>query len=262
MKKLILLILLTPTLLFGANTQAFDKEGIPKRPSPKRFVNIIEGAPQVFTSEQKSQLESALIDILKNTGVQITLVVVPDLNGYEKAQMAEGICQKWGFGEKGKDKGIVFLLKPKTGNSKEYVFIAIGGGFEGIITDEIGERIVEVIMIPSFLEKDYLGGISKSIETLKSLALEEFSAKEYLSKTEGVSSLVTLLPILVLIIVFLVLRTRSGSRRNYSSSSIPFWKAMFLGGSVGRGSHGSWSEFSSSSAGIGGFGGGGAGGSW
>ncbi len=190
------------------------------------------------------------------------LVVVPSLNGFEKAQMAEGLCQKWGFGEKMKDQGIVFLLKPETGNSKEHVFIAIGGEFEGIITDEIGKRIVEIEMIPSFLEKDYLSAISKSIETLNSLALKEFTAKEYSSITESVSRFLTLLPILVLVLVFLVLRTRSGSRRNYSSSTTPIWRAMFLGGSLGSGSHGSWSEFCSSSSGIGGFGGGGAKGSW
>lgn len=268
MKKLILFFLLVPTILFGANTVIFDKEGIPTKPSPARLVNIIQGAPQVFSGNQLNELENDLVTFSKSTGVQIAFVVVPSLNGLDKAQMATGIGHKWGVGEKGKDNGIVVLLKPKTQNSKGHVFIATGYGLEGVIPDAIGKRIVEVEMIPSFKQGDYYTGISKSIQTLKSLTLKEYSAKEYLEKTKSSSSGIgRFFPLLLFIIVFVAMLRRNSSRRHYSSSSVPFWTAMWLGGSMGRGSHGSWSDFSSGSGGFGGFGGGGfggggAGGSW
>ncbi len=267
MKNIILLFLLAPTYLLGFSIQAFDKDGIPKKPSPPRLVNIIEGTPEVFSVNQINQLEADLVSFSKSTGVQIVLAVVPNLNGYEKAQMATEIGQRWGVGEKGKDNGIVLLLKPKTSSSKGQVFIATGYGLEGVIPDAIGKRIVEIEMIPSFKHNDYYTGITKSISTLKGLALKEYSAKEYLYKTDSSSSGLSFLPFLIFIFVFLILRRRSSRRRNYSSSSVPFWTAMFLGGSVGRGSPGNWNDFSSGSGGFGGFGGGGfggggAGGSW
>jgi len=262
MKKLILLLLLAPGLLFSANTQVFDKDGIPIKPAPSRFVNIIEGAPNTFTSKQLNQLESEFIQFSKSTGIQIMLAVVPNLNGYEKAQMAIEIGRKWAIKENGKDSGIVFLLKPKTSNSQEYVFIAIGSGLSQLLPKEIGARIVEFEMMPEFIQNDYSNGISKSIQTLNSLALKETSASEYLSKTDRGISLWIILPLLVIILVFIVLRTRSENRRNYSSGAHPFWTNLFLGGSVGKGSHGSWSDFSGSAGGIDGCGGGGAQGSW
>lgn len=262
MKKLILLLLLAPCLLFSANTQVFDKDGIPIKPSPSRFVNIIEGAPNTFTSKQLNQLESELIQFSKSTGIQIMLAIVPNLNGYKKAQMAIEIGRKWAKEENGRDSGIVLLLKPKAINSQEYVFIAIGSGLEQLLPKEIGARIVEFEMMPEFIQNDYSTGISKSIQTLNSIALKETSASEYLSKTEHGISLWTILPLLVIILVFIVLRIRRENRRNYSSSAHPFWTTLFLGGSVGKGSHGSWSDFSGSAGGIDGFGGGGAKGSW
>lgn len=266
MKNLIFLFAFLPSLIFGAPGQAFDKEGIPKKPTPERLVNIIEGSPQVFSSGQINQLESNLVQFSNATGVQIVLVVVPNLNGYEKAQMATEIGHKWGVGEKGKDNGIVILLKPKSSNSKGQVFIATGYGLEGVIPDAIGKRIVEVEMIPEFKKEDYFTGITKAIQTLQSLALKEFSAKDYLSKTNSGTGSLRFLPFLLFVLFFFYL-SRRNRRRNYSSSSVPFWTAMFLGGSISRGSAGGWSDFSSGSGGFGGFGGGGfggggAGGSW
>lgn len=266
MKHLILLFTLIPFLALAGNQQIYGKDGIPKKPTPERLVNIIGDAPQVLSNNEINALESDLVDFSKSTGVQIVLVVVPSLNGFEKEQMATEIGHQWGVGEKGKDNGIVILLKPKTSNSKGHVFIATGYGLEGVIPDAIAKRIVEAEMIPSFKKKDYYSGVSNAIKTLKSLALQEFSAKEYLSRTDNSSGIAGIIPFIIFALIFFLLKRR-GARRTYSSSSVPFWTAMFLGGSIGNTRTGGWNDFSSGSGGFGGFGGGGfggggAGGSW
>ncbi len=267
MKRLFTLLIFFPLLTLAVGSQTFDKDGIPVKPRPERLVNIIGEEQQLFTTSQITQLESNLSDFSKSTGVQIVLVVTPNLHGYEINQVATEIGHKWGVGQKGKDNGIVVLLKPKTTSSKGQVFIATGYGLEGVIPDAIGKRIVEVEMIPEFRKGDYYTGVLRGLETLKSLALKEFSAKEYLNKTDDSSGIISLFPlILIFVLVYAIINRRR--KRHIGSSSIPFWTAMWLGGSISRGSAGGgWSDFSSGSGGFGGFGGGGfggggAGGSW
>lgn len=266
MKKLLFILFLLPGLLFAGNKQIFDKDGIPKKPTPERLVNIIEGSPAMFSAQEVKALESNLVDFSKKTGVQIALVVVPSLNGYEKAQMATEIGHRWGVGEKGKDNGLVVLIKPKTASSRGQIFIASGYGLEGVIPDAVAKRIVESEILPSFQNKNYYEGITKSLATMQSLALKEFPPSEYLDRTDTSSGLAGILPFLLFIFFFYALLRRN-KKRHYSTHSVPFWTALWLGGSMSRGSSSGWSDFSSGSGGFGGFGGGdfgggGAGGSW
>lgn len=268
MKNLLTLSLSVLISFVAFSKDGYNQDGLPIKPNPERLVNIIDGGQSVFTQNQINQLELSLTQFSNSTGTQIVLVVVNSLNGWEKSQMATEIGHSWGVGQKDKDNGIVILLKPKTGNSRGEVFIAPGYGLEGVIPDAIAKRIVEYEMIPQFKKGDYFAGISNSINVLEGLALKEFSAKEYVKKrgqSKKSSKIWSLLPFILFMVIFSILRRRGGKTYGSSSSSA-FWTALFLSSSMGgRGS--SWNDFNSGGGGFGGFGGGGfggggAGGSW
>ncbi len=237
----------------------------PKRPWPPQLVNDLAN---VFTAEQVSTMETKLVEFSNSTTTQITVVTVNSLDGYDKAEYAFELGEKWGVGDAKFDNGIVVLFKPKTPDASGQIFIATGYGLEGVIPDAIAKRIVENEMIPLFKENKIYEGIDKGLNVLMDLSLGEYTAKEYKRKTqreERIGS--TIFGIIFFFIIFL--NIIGGARRRQRGTigrSLPFWVALSMLGSSGRHS-GSFGNFSSGGGGFGGFGGGsfgggGAGGSW
>ncbi|WP_346856533.1 TPM domain-containing protein [uncultured Draconibacterium sp.] len=242
---------------------------IPDRPTPQRLVNDFA---HVLSKDQVNQIENSLTDFARKTSTQFVIVTVPDLQGYDKADFAYQIGEKWGVGQKGKDNGLVVLLKPKTNNSRGEIFIATGYGLEGVLPDAIlNGAVVDNEMIPRFKQNDYFGGLAAGLNVMMDIAGGEYTAENYKEKvSSGRSGGIPFL--IILFVVIFSLFGRSRSRRMYSPGrSLPFWLAMGMMSGGGR-SSGSFGNFSSGSGGFGGggfggfgggsFGGGGAGGSW
>ena len=263
-KRITLLLSLFAVLLTGM----VSAQDIPEKPNPPRLVNDFAG---VLNQEEVNALEQKLVAFADSTTTQIAVVIVPSLNGYDKADFADRLGEKWGVGTK-KNNGIIVLVKPKTGNERGEARISIGYGLEGIIPDAIANRIVDNELIPAFRENNYFKGLDNGTNVLIKLANKEFTASEY-AKKGGESFWVGLIPLaIILIVVFLM---RGSSRRNtMGGSNLPFWATLFMLNSMGGRSHGSWNDFNSGGGMFGGggggfggfgggsFGGGGAGGSW
>ena len=253
--------------LFSFSVFAQD---IPERPNPPRLVNDMAN---VLTDQQKQEMENELVQFNDQTSTQICIVTLPTLNGMEISDLSFKIGEKWGVGQKGKNNGIVIVFKPKTGNEKGAIFVAVGYGLEGVIPDAVANRnIVDHEMIPRFRENDIYGGLHAGVKVIMSLAAGEYTAAAYQKKTSGKKSETGgggfFLVILVIIVLVSLFRGGRGGHYN-SGGSLPFWLAMGLLGSNRGG--GSFGGFSGGGGGDGGgfggfgggsFGGGGAGGSW
>jgi uncharacterized protein len=266
-------ILYLLTLLFLFSTVSVGRvfsQNIPERPVPPRLVNDLAG---MLKTEDVNALEQKLVIFNDSTSTQIAIVIVPSLGGYDKADYAQQLAEKWGIGQKGLNNGVLILVKPKTADSNGQVQIAPGYGLEGIIPDITCAEIVDREILPAFRNGDYYGGLNNASNTLMSLARREFSAAEYGQRakkgtTKGVPF--GLLIFIVFIIIMMIGRNSGGSNNKHiSTGGLPFWMLLGMMNS-GRGSSGSWGGFSGGSSGGGGFGGfgggsfggGGAGGSW
>lgn len=244
---------------------------IPQRPNPPKLVNDIAG---ILTPSQVNNMERRLVSFDDTTSNQVVVVIVPELYGYDKAELAYSIGEQWGVGNKETNNGLVILVKPKVGNSKGEVFIATGYGLEGVVTDALSRRVIESDMIPFFKINDYYGGINAALNRLLPVIAGEISVNE---ATEDGSILPSLL-FLLFIIAFIWIVASSGKnntknigggggRRNFTATD-----AFILGSILGssgssRSSGGSYGGGSFGGGGFGGFGGGsfgggGAGGSW
>jgi len=255
-------------VLIGASHLSHAQQ-IPARPTPPRLVNDMAG---VLSASQAQRLEEKLVNFNNITSNQITVVIVPTLDGLDKADYAITLGHEWGVGQKGFDNGVVVLVKPRRGNERGEAFIAVGYGLEPVITDAATRRIIEREMIPNFEQNNYYVGIDAGTDVLMGLAAQEFSSDEYAPQ---VSPFVGLIPVIIFILIIFLI-TRAGSRQKTMGKNVPFWTMLFLlssmgGGrgsygnfSGGRGSFGGGSRGGGSFGGFGGgrFGGGGAGGSW
>ncbi len=261
MNKHITLTFLLALVFLVPSLRASD---FPEKPKPPRLVNDLTG---FLTPEENNRLESKLEQFARETSTQIAIAIVPDIHGYDPADYAARLAEKWGIGQKGKDNGILILVKPKTPDSKGKVYITTGYGVEGAVPDAIAKRIVEAEIIPEFKKGNYFGGLDRAVTRLMELTRGEYTAEQYLQKTKqkDEGSIFALLIPLFLFFLFFFGGSSRKRRHTTMGGNIPFWTLFFLGGS-GR-SGGSFNDFSSGSGGFGGFGGGsfgggGAGGSW
>jgi len=257
-------------ILFALNLKGFSQD-IPKPMSPPRLVNDFAG---ILTQNEYVRLERKLVNFDDTSSTQIAVVIVKSLNGLTKEEFADQLGEKWGIGQKGKDNGVVVLVKPKYGNERGQARISTGYGLEGAIPDAICERIVNNEMIPNFKKGDYYTGIDKATTTLMGLASGEFTADQYRKRTQG-NPFGVLIPLIIIIMIFIIMRRNSGNHYTTGSRGTSLWTALWLGSMMGsRGGSGSWGDFRSGGGGFGGggggfggfgggsFGGGGAGGSW
>lgn len=258
-------------LLFSAfGLKAQDE--FPQRPEPPRLVNDLAG---MLSGGEQQQLEAKLVQFGEQTSTQIAIVTVPTLSGYDRADYAYRLAEKWGVGQKGKNNGILILVKPKTAKEKGEIFVAVGYGLEAVVPDAIAHRtIVNTEILPAFKVGDYFGGLDRATTVLMSLTSGEFTADQYQKKAgNGVSPFAGIGFIIFMVVMFIIF----GRRRNHHSVGTrtgSLLDAIILANMLGGSRHsGSWGNFSGGGGGFSGgggfggfgggsFGGGGAGGSW
>jgi uncharacterized protein len=252
----------------GSGSVTLFSQNIPDKPNPPRLVNDYAG---LLSTQEANALEQKLVLFSDSTSTQIAIVIVKDLEGFETADYAQRLGDKWGIGQKGKDNGILILIKPKTADSGGEAFIATGYGVGGAVPDLICSDIVNNDMIPSFKNGDYFGGLEKATTTIFSLVRGEYTADQYSKRSKKPAAKAIPIGLLVFIIIIIsgIINSGKSNHNNISRSGLPFWVLLGMMNS-GRGSNsGSWGGFSGGGGGGGfggfgggGFGGGGAGGSW
>ena len=236
-------------------------QGIPDKPNPPRLVNDFAN---ILSPDQLQSLEAKLVAFSDSTTVQITVVIVPTLDNYEKADYAQQLGQKWGVGGSKFNNGFVVLIKPKSGSEKGEAFIATGYGVEQFVPDATSYDIVNNEMIPRFKQNDYYGGIDAASNVIMSLVKGEYKADSYAKKKKA--SPVAFIVIIIIVIIFLLSRNNNNGHtinRSGSAGMLLFpWMMGGGGGSGGGGGFGGGGGGGFGGFGGGSFGGGGAGGSW
>jgi uncharacterized protein len=222
-----------------------------------------------MSADQVRKLEEKLLDIDKTTSTQITIVTIKNLGGYEVAQFAVELANRWGIGQKSKDNGV--LLLASTEDRK--VNISTGYGLEGALTDAMSGRIIRNEITPEFKNGNFYEGFNKGTDAIIAATKGEYKAdpaSDRKRKGAPVSSILVMI-IVIYIILWILSKIGGGGGGNYMSGrGRRGWGGGFIGGSIlgsGLGGGGWGGGGGSSGGGFGGFGGGsfgggGASGSW
>jgi uncharacterized protein len=264
MKNLCSVLLLSALLFLPLSLGA---QTLLPRPDPPRLVNDFAG---VLSTSEAQSLENKLVAFNDSTSNQIAVVIVNDLQGYDKSEYAYKVAKDWGVGQSDFNNGLLILIKTKTDESIGQIFIATGYGLEGAIPDITCAEIIDREILPRFRKGDYYGGLEAGTDVLMSLASGEYSYNTYAGK--GSSNALPGIIFLIIIIVVIAMASAGNSNNKHIKSSgtgnLPFWLLMSMMGG-GKSHGGSFGGFSGGSGGGGfggfgggGFGGGGAGGSW
>ncbi len=245
----------------------------PERPEPPRLVNDFAG---VLSGQQKAMLENKLVSFNQRTSTQIAIVTVKSLSGYDKADYAIKLSEKWGIGQKGKNNGILILVKPRTASERGEVFVSVGYGLEAVVPDAVARQaLIGAELLPAFKKNDYFTGLNRSTDVLISLTAGEYTADQYIKAVnkKGKSGSGGFIVIMIVVAIIFIFQRAGNSSRGISSGQ-GFLGGLLLMDLLGGGrSGGSWNDFSGGGGGDSGggdfggfgggsFGGGGAGGSW
>lgn len=253
MKKCLLFVLLF-SFCFAAHAQK-----IQPKPVPPQAVNDFAHLLEPF---QKDALEQKLRAYNDSTSSAIVIITVPDLDGYDIAQVALKYLRDWGIGTAGKNNGVVVLVAKAEHRAR----IETGYGMEGVLPDITAKHIIDDEMIPNFKNDDYYGGLDQAVDAIILAAAGEYKADPKKDKGKGGGGGVVFLIIFIIIMVIFMSRGGGGkgggtymSRKGSRSfmDALPWFLAgNMLGGAGRRGGGG----FGGGGFGGGGFGGGGFGG--
>lgn len=258
---LVLLCLATRAAQFDCNITA---------PPASQQDRLLWTYTDLLTKSEEQRIQDKLFHFARETSNQILVLIVDTLCGTSESDLAFRIGQVWGLGQKGKDSGLVFLIKPNGPPGQRKVFIATGYGLEGPIPDATCKQIIENEVIPRFKQGEFFAGIDTALDHLMALAKGEFDQKSYGRRKFP-------WPILLFGLIFIAIMIFSwrGRVKRYSrTNNVDFWTAMWLLGQMNNKHSGRWtggSGFRGFGGGGGGgfggfgggsFGGGGAGGSW
>jgi uncharacterized protein len=249
------------TLIFFVCALISVAQIAPRPEPPKLYNNLSKEFPNFLNPAQAAQMEEKLEVFSNQTSNQVCVVIVDDLNGLEAADYATKIINEWGIGQKGKNNGVVILVKPTGGAGGRDLFIAIGYGLEGAIPDLATKRIREEEMYPYLKTGDNYTALDKATDKLMQLAKGEIDVVNYTrGSSRGKGSDISVTWIIIIIVVILILRAMfrgGGGGYTYGGGGRTYW-----GG--GGWSGGGWSGGGGGFGGFGGgsSGGGGSGGKW
>ncbi|MBX9859624.1 MAG: TPM domain-containing protein [Sphingomonas sp.] len=287
----LILAFLAALLLFGsaATAQTFPK-----------FTGLVVDAANVLPPETKADLTAKLEALQKETGRQLVVATIPDLQGYPIEDYGYRLGRAWGVGLKDVNNGAILFIAPNEPKGHRGPRIEVGYGLEPYLTDAFSSQVIRDIMVPQLKAGDVPGAMTAGTDALiaqlranpdeakarTDAAIKEFD-KARKKKSSGTAAFGIGAGVIfwLLVVGFIVLAsTRRRMGRAYRSGgsdwgSVALWTALEVaraaaennnrgsgwgggGSGGGGGSDGGWGGGGFSGGGGGSFGGGGASGDW
>lgn len=221
----------------------------------------------LLDGQTRSQLSQMLEAHEQTTSEQVVVVTVPDLQGTDIADYGYQLGRAWGIGQKGKDNGALLIVA----KAERKVRIEVGYGLEGQLTDAQSSIIINNVIVPSFRQGDFAGGIRAGAAAMLQVLGGDPLAEPQHSNAQGQGQEQQRLPwpafLILIIIVIVMIRGGGGGRggRGGGGGSVltgAVLGSVLGGGRGGRGGGGFGGGGGGFGGGGGGFGGGGASGGW
>ncbi len=232
--------------------------------------------PDAIPAEAEARITQKLLTLKQQSGRQLQVVVLSDLQGYDISDYGYQLGRKWGLGTAAKNDAAMLIIAP----TERRMRIEVGYGLEGTLTDGLSSLIISKIITPKFKAGDLPGGIEAGTDAIiQQLMLPPDQARQVAAqaaaqpaKKSGLNpgTVIWLLFIFLFFILPMLRRSRGG--RSYGGGGLGqviLWSALDGmsrggggGGGSGWGGGGGGGGGSSWGGGGGSFGGGGASGSW
>lgn len=229
----------------------------------------------VIPDDAEARLTQKLLALKQQSGRELQVVTLSDLQGYDISDYGYQLGRKWGLGSAAKNDAAMLIVAP----AEHRMRIEVGYGLEGTLTDGLSSLIISKVITPKFKTGDLPGGIEAGTDAIiQQLLLPPDQALKAAAQAaaqparkSGLNpgTVIWLLFIFLFFILPMLRRSRGGGAYGGGGlGQVILWSALDGmsrsggGGSGGSGWGGGGGGGSSWGGGGGSFGGGGASGSW
>ncbi len=141
------------TLFYFSTLNAFP---VPKLTRP---VTDLAG---ILSVETVGSLEQIVREHEKETSNQIAVLTINTLEGETISDVAIQVFDEWKLGQKGKNNGVLLLIAKE----ERKIWISVGRGLEGALTDIQAKYIIQNEIRPNFKSGDFDTGVSRGVDTI------------------------------------------------------------------------------------------------
>jgi uncharacterized protein len=229
---------------------------------PQLTGRVVDDA-HILSPAAQEKLTGELANLEQQTGHQLVVATVPDLQGYEIETYGYQLGRTWQLGRKGVNDGAIFLVAP----NERKVRIEVGYGLEPVLTDALSNIILQRKVLPQFRAGHMEQGVVDGAEAvIAQLSLPDEQAKANVAQAQqapraadadGFRPGIHIPIVFILFIVFFVL-----SRAMRGGGGGLWWLPFLFMGGGGRRDGWGGGGGGGFSGGGGSFGGGGSSGSW
>ncbi|HEX7743163.1 MAG TPA: TPM domain-containing protein, partial [Sphingobium sp.] len=128
---------------------------------PKLTGRVVDDAA-MLSPQQEQALTDKLAALEQQSGRQLVVATIPDLQGYDISDYGYQLGRAWGIGSKDKNDGALLVVAP----NERKVRIEVGYGLEGIMTDALSSQIIRNAITPRFKAGDMAGGIDAGADAI------------------------------------------------------------------------------------------------
>ncbi len=223
---------------------------------------VVDNA-QLLSPEAEVRLDGELAALEQETGHQVVVATLRDLQGYEIEDYGYQLLRAWGVGRKAEDDGVILIVVP----AQKKVRIEVGYGLEPVLTDAMSSLVIQRKILPAFKAGRFEQGVVDGAEAIiaqlglppeeaRAQAAQAISVRADARQSGGGGIPIIFVIIIVFWILSAVLRAFGARRRGGLWWLLPLLLSN-------RGGGGGWSGGGGGFSGGGGSGGGGgASGSW
>ncbi|WP_058746571.1 TPM domain-containing protein [Sphingomonas yabuuchiae] len=195
---------------------------------PKLDGLVVDAAGKIDPAT-KAQLEQKLQALQKDTGRQLVVATIPDLQGRPIEDYGNKLIRYWGVGLKDVNNGAILFVAPNEGKGQRGPRLEVGYGLEPILTDAWSSQMIRTLMLPRLRESSDISGalnagadaviaqLRASPEEAKARVAEAAKQFDRQNRRGGGDS--DGFPILIVLVVFIggfvllsILRRRQGQR--------------------------------------------------
>lgn len=161
---------------------------------------VVDNA-HLLSPEETESLTRQLEDLEQRTTIQLVVVTLPSLQGYDIADYGYQLGRTWGIGQKGADNGVLLIVAP----SERKVRIEVGYGLEGQLTDAVSSIIIQSRVLPSFKKGNFAEGIRHGVNALADVISGEENVNFTAERSPQPPAITQLTPYQILVVGALVL---------------------------------------------------------
>ena len=182
-------------------------------PALQGVVNDYAG---LIAPEAKAKLENDLRAFEQSDSTQVVILTIPSLEGEDLEGFSIRVATTWKIGQQTKDNGVLLLVAKQ----ERKIRIEVGKGLEGVLTDLLSGRIIDLVIKPNFKRGDYSGGFVAGVAAIIDATRGEFKGDAHRPAAQhkkGAPSFLTLLLFLGILLLFLGSLSRTFRRNNRRS---------------------------------------------